>query len=94
MKRIVVATALVLSTLVSAHADQMVYKWYDTIRPNGNKRPDAVGMASVAKCRAETGDETDGLPPGFKACMQREGYRLVSAVDHWTPRVYYHHLPW
>ena len=94
MKRIVIAAALVVSTVMSAHADQIVYKWYDTIRPGGNKRPDAVGMASVAKCRAQYGDETDGLPPGFEGCMRGQGYRLVSAVDHATPRVYYHHLPW
>jgi hypothetical protein len=95
MKRTLIATALILSTVMSAHADQMVYRWYDTIRPNGNKRPDAVGLASVAKCNAEYGVADEGLPPGFDGCMRRQGYRLVSAVDHQSsPRVYYHHLPW
>lgn len=86
MKRIMIATALIFSTVVSAHADQMIYHWYDTIRPHGHKRPDAVGLASVAKCNAEYGNADDGLPPGFKECMQRQGYRLISAVDHRSPR--------
>ena len=95
MKRTVIATALILSSVASVHADQMVYRWYDTIRPNGQKRPDAVGMASVAKCRAEFGSELEGLPPGFKDCMQKQGYNLVSADDvPSTPRVRYRHLPW
>jgi hypothetical protein len=81
--------------MVNAHADQMTYRWYDTVRTNGQKRPDAVGMASVTKCRAEYGNETEGLPPGFKDCMQRQGYNLVSAVDQRsTPRIRYHHLGW
>ena len=86
MKRLLIATALIYSTVISAHADQteyrqIVYKWYDTIRPGGHKRPDTVGMASVAKCRAQYGDESNGLPPGFQGCMRERGYRLVSNVD-------------
>jgi hypothetical protein len=84
MKRIVIATALIFSTMMSAHADQMVYRWYDTIRPHGHKRPDAVGWASVATCNAEFGDADEGLPPGYKECMRRQGYRLLSAEDRPT----------
>jgi hypothetical protein len=95
MKRIAIATALMFSTLMSAHADQMVYRWYDTIRPHGHKRPDAVGWASVEKCNAEYGNADEGLPPGYQACMQRQGYHLLSAVDHRSPAgVYYRSLGW
>lgn len=78
MKRPVIAGAMVLATVLSAHADQMVFKWYDTIRPNGHRRPDAIGQANVATCEAQFGEQTTGLSPGFKACMERLGYRLVS----------------
>lgn len=79
MKRIVIAGTIVLCTVLNAHAGQMVYKWYDTIRPNGHKRPDAIGNANLARCNAQYGEQTDGLSPEFKACMEGLGYRLISA---------------
>jgi hypothetical protein len=85
MKRVVIAAAIVLVTVLNAHAGQMVYKWYDTVRPNGQKRPDAVSNANLAKCNAQFGEQTDGLSPQFKACMESQGYRLVSARMHGIP---------
>jgi hypothetical protein len=79
MKRVIIAGAIVLASALNAHAGQMVYKWYDTIRTNGHKRPDPVGYANLAKCNAQFGEQTDGLSPEFKACMQSLGYRLLSA---------------
>ena len=46
MKRLVIAGTIVLCAVLNAHAGQMVYKWYDTIRPNGHKRPDGIGYAN------------------------------------------------
>jgi hypothetical protein len=79
MKRVIIAGAIVLASVLNAHAGQMVYKWYDTIRPNGHKRPDVVSNANLATCNAQFGEQTDGLSPGFKACMESQGYRLISA---------------
>ena len=85
MKRLLVAGALMFATVLHANADQMVYRWYDTIRHNGHKRPDAIGNANRAKCDAEYGEQTAGLAPEYKACMERLGYRLVSATRRSTP---------
>jgi len=85
MKRLVIAGVIVLASVLSAHAGQMEYKWYDTIRPNGHKRPDAVSYANLATCNARFGEQTDGLSPEFKACMEGQGYRLVSARMHGIP---------
>ena len=85
MKRALIAGAIVLATVLNAHADQMVYRWYDTIRPHGHKRPDAVSYANLARCNAQFGEQTDGLSPAFKACMESQGYRLVSANLRGTP---------
>jgi hypothetical protein len=85
MKRVIMAGAIVLASVLNADAGQMVYKWYDTIRPNGHKRPDPVSYANLAKCNAQFGEQTDGLSPEFKACMESQGYRLLSARMHGTP---------
>jgi hypothetical protein len=66
MKRLLIATALICSTALSAHADQMVYRWYDTIRHNGHKRPDAIGNANTAKCDAEYGQAFFGTSTGLQ----------------------------
>jgi hypothetical protein len=66
---------IVLASVLDVHAGQMVYKRYDTIRMNGHKRPDAVGNANLAKCNAQFGEQTDGLSPEFKACMESQGCR-------------------
>jgi hypothetical protein len=87
MKRLLIATALICSTALSAHADQMVYRWYDTIRHNGHKRPGAIGNANTAKCDAEYGQAFSGLPPGYTECMERLGYRLISAQQVPAPRL-------
>src|SRR5258708_6618508 len=85
MKRILVAGALMFATALNANADQMVYRWYETIRQNGHKRPNAIGNANRAKCDAEYGEQTTGLSAGYKACMERLGYRLMAAARRSTP---------
>jgi hypothetical protein len=85
VKRVLIAGAVVLASVLNAHAGQMVYKWYDTIRPHGHKRPDAVNNANLAKCNAQFGEQRDGLSSEFKACMEGQGYRLVSARMHGIP---------
>jgi hypothetical protein len=79
MKRIVIVAALLVSAAVQAHADQLTVRWYDTIRPHGHKRPDAVGMAAVSACNQRVGEPDQGyIPEAFKDCMRGFGYRFMS----------------
>jgi hypothetical protein len=73
MKRVLMAGAMVLASVLNAHAGQMVYKWYDTIRPHGHKRPDAVSNTNLAKCNAQFGEQRDGLSPEFKNLHGKSG---------------------
>ena len=79
MKRIIVATALLLGTAVAAQAQavpQTMYK--DLIRPNGHMRSDAVHQADVDACYRQTG--TGPYAPdtaAMKKCMLGRGYRFM-----------------
>jgi hypothetical protein len=78
MKRIIITTALLLGTVLSAQA-RPVAKYYDLIRPNGHMRSDAVHQADLGFCYAQTGQSRfspDG--PAFKKCMLTRGYRFLS----------------
>jgi hypothetical protein len=78
MKRIVTTIALFFGTAVSAQADQMTSRWYDTVRIDGMKRPDAVSQANVNHCNATVGVQYSRISAAYKACMNRAGYKLVS----------------
>lgn len=79
MKRLIITGALLLGTVLSAHADQLIVRWYDTIRPHGHKRADAIGEAAVDLCNGTVGVQYTSVSAAFKACMRRQGYRFVSA---------------
>jgi hypothetical protein len=80
MKRLLIAGTLILGTVLSAHADQQwVVRWYDTIRPHGHKRADAIGEAAVQHCNETVGEFSASTARAFKACMARQGYRFMSA---------------
>jgi hypothetical protein len=79
MKRIILAGIVLFSLTASASADQLIIRWYDTIRPHGQKRPDAVGEAAVEHCNQTFGVQYDYVSRAFKACMARQGYRFMSA---------------
>jgi len=78
MKRFVIAGFFVLCA-AAAHADQLYVNWYDTIRPNGQKRPDAVSKAALAYCDRTVGVQYTSVSPAYQACMATRGYRFVSA---------------
>ena len=79
MKRIIIATALLLGTAIAAQAQdppQVMYK--DLIRPNGHPRSADVYQAAVDACYAQTG----GTPyepdtAAMKKCMQGRGYQFM-----------------
>jgi len=85
MKRIIVATTLLLGTAVAAQAYPAA-KYYDLIRPNGHPRSDAIHNADLDACYAQTGQsryKADG--PAFKKCMLGRGYRFVSQHEVRNP---------
>ena len=79
MKRTIVTAALLLATATAVAAQavpQTAYK--DLIRPNGQKRSDAVYQADVDACYRQTG----GSPyvpdsAAMKKCMLSHGYRFM-----------------
>lgn len=79
MKRIIIAATMLLGSVFAAHADHMVFRWHDTIRPHGHKRSDAIGEANVNHCNAQFGAPVDSISPAYEDCMRALGYRFVSA---------------
>ena len=53
MKHVFIVAVLLFIT--AAHADQMIYKYHDTIRPHGHKRSDAIGEANINFCYESVG---------------------------------------
>jgi len=77
MKRIVIATALLLASVLAAQARWEV-KYYDLIRPNGHKRSDAVFRSNSDFCYRQTGQSRYVLDgPAFRKCMLSRGYRFM-----------------
>jgi len=72
MKRIaIIVAAVLLGNVVSAQADQSIFHWYDTIRPHGHKRSDAIGEANVNTCNARVGIQYETVSPAFKGMHAR-----------------------
>jgi hypothetical protein len=79
MRRALVIAALILGSVVHAHADYMQFRWHDTIRPHGHKRGSPIAAAITDACDRKFGVANMRLPPGYKKCMQSQGYRFVSS---------------
>jgi hypothetical protein len=80
MKKIIIAAALVFGTLSPALAtSHYAIAFYDTLRPNGHKRSQAVGNAIAYSCYSQTGTSPEAAPTqAFKDCMQAQGFRWMS----------------
>ncbi|WP_424632040.1 hypothetical protein [Bradyrhizobium sp. SYSU BS000235] len=76
MKRFLMMSAVLLSTLASASADQMHFYWRDAIRPHGHKRSNAVFNANVSACNGRAGVQSDSVSLAYKECMHSFGYRF------------------
>ena len=79
MKKIVIATALVIASLspalASSHYETM---YHDNIRPHGKPRSDAVYNAALDACYAQTGIDRNGPDTqAFRDCMTAHDYRWV-----------------
>ena len=80
MQRALLIAAMVLGS-VSAAAATSHYQttYYDTIRPNGQSRREAVYNAALDDCYSRTGAARNSNdPPAFRACMATHGYRWKS----------------
>jgi hypothetical protein len=76
MRRAVLATGLLLATVLGVHADTTLDTYHDLIRPHGQPRSDAIFSASLAFCYRQTGaSRYGGDTPAFKRCMLGRGYR-------------------
>jgi hypothetical protein len=60
MKRFLVVAIVLIGLIVQAQADALSVSWYDTIRPHGHKRPNAVGLAAVHSCSKRLGEPDQG----------------------------------
>jgi hypothetical protein len=78
MKRSLIVFALLLGATANAHADQMVFHFYDTIRPHGHKRDDAIGQANIDSCIAKVGVQYEHASAAYKECMRGLGYIWMS----------------
>jgi hypothetical protein len=78
MKRIAMISLLIGISVTHAQADYFRYSYYDTIRPHGHKRPDAVGEANIRLCDERAGVQNGSVSPAYKRCMRELGYRYVS----------------
>jgi hypothetical protein len=81
MKRLVIATILVLSAAASAGAETYVYK--DTLRPNGHERDMAAKKADARSCGAINWTVRHDWPE-FNQCMQTHDW-VVGYVKPNTP---------
>jgi hypothetical protein len=54
------------------------HTYYDTIRPHGHSRGDAVYNANVNACYSSSGESRTAVydTPAFKQCMLSRGYRF------------------
>jgi hypothetical protein len=78
MKRIIIAAALLLGTVLAAQA-RPATTYHDLIRPNGHPRSQAIYQGNLDFCYRQTGQSRyspDG--PAFRQCMASRGYRFVS----------------
>ena len=71
----VLATGLASSVSASTHGESM---YYDTIRPHGHPRSDAIYNASVNACYRSSGQSRTAVhdTDAFKSCMLSRGYRF------------------
>ena len=77
----ILAAGMVSSASASSHGEST---YYDTIRPHGHPRSDAVYNANVNACYSSSGESRTAVydTPAFKQCMLSRGYR--SNIQRWS----------
>ena len=71
----ILATGMISSASASSHGEST---YYDTIRPHGHPRSDAIYNANVNACYSSSGESRTAVydTPAFKQCMLSRGYRF------------------
>jgi hypothetical protein len=71
----ILAAGMVSSASASTHGETT---YYDTIRPHGHPRSDAVYNANLNACYSSSGESRTAVydTPAFKQCMLTRGYRF------------------
>jgi hypothetical protein len=71
----VLAAGVASSAGASTHGESM---YYDTIRPHGHPRSDAIYNASLNACYRSSGESRTAVhdTDAFKSCMLSRGYRF------------------
>jgi hypothetical protein len=72
-----IAGALFLGLASNAQARQYIDHYYDTIRPHGHKRSDAIDDANDRYCDHKVGVQSFDAPDStaYRQCMSSRGYR-------------------
>ena len=88
MKRFIIASALLLGSVLTGQAALDIY-WYDLIRPNGQPRNDATFEDAINSCDQQAGIQYGtSVSPAFKACMRGLSYRFVSSRRQRIPHLH------
>ena len=71
----ILAIGMVSSASASTHGEST---YYDTIRPHGHPRSEAIYNANVNACYSSSGESRMAVydTPAFKQCMLSRGYRF------------------
>jgi hypothetical protein len=88
MKKVIIATVLVLGSLSPALAWQRYdLTFHDTLRPGGHQRSLATAKAAASSCYSQTGTSAEAAPTqAFMDCMNTQGFRWLSTkLVHGAP---------
>jgi len=79
MKRLVIATVVLLGSALSAYAHHPDDTYHDMIRPNGHARSDAVFYSAVTACKRISHNSIYAADSSaMKRCMLTRGYQWQS----------------
>jgi hypothetical protein len=79
MKRVIVASAALLASVLCAQAEHSLDNYHD-LRPNGHKRSEATFEADVASCKRLTHDSIYRPDSrAMKRCMMRRSWQWQSS---------------
>ena len=75
MKRLIIASLLILAGAGGAMAETDIFK--DVRMPHGHARSQAAKMADVGACGARNGEVSNAKFPAVVACMNARGWRIA-----------------
>jgi hypothetical protein len=89
MKRPVIATLVLLGTVLAAHAEIDI--WNDVRKPwRSNAEIDSALQADVAICDREAGEQHGPVSAKYRQCMLRRHWRLGRAIRTYSSPIVVH----